>query len=134
MRFLIAGALALLVFVPDAYPCDCISRQTPLEELKRSDAVFTGTVRDIISGEITEYRFSVALKFKGVSGDTKSVSVFVDTRYNCAVFLDKGSEYIVYASKSDRHEGRLVTNICTRTTDIANAKEDLSALGREPPQ
>ena len=46
---------------------------------------------------------------------------------DCGYPFVVGNEYLVYAYRAP--SGRLVTSICGRTRPIAEAREDLSALG-----
>lgn len=133
----VSVALAsLLLVIPNtnsAFACTCISPGTPVEELNRSAAVFSGEVVDISEDGYLEEQYGYEVKFdveKSWKGDSVE-TLTVLTGYgggDCGYGFEIGEKYLVYAYSS---EGSLNANICSRTAPLANAQEDLGALGAE---
>ncbi len=114
--------------------CECALSPTPLEQLDRSTAVFSGTVIDIsesvgpyapeLSYQVT---FDVERSWKGEFDKPTIVHTGLDSGV-CGYPFEKGENYLVYVHES---ENRLETDTCSRTKPLANAQEDLNALGTE---
>jgi hypothetical protein len=119
------------------------------KSLQSSDAVFVGemvrggvgdpdpTDDDLFGG----IEFRAVESWKGISGD--SVVLYgQETAYfghygeseegqlvpmdSCLYPFEKGKRYLIYATGS---EDSLQTDICTRTTTLANSDKDLQVLG-----
>ncbi len=131
----IAGSLLLINNKDSAFACSCAPPLTPLEELDRSAAVFSGKVANIkedSSRSAYEVRFFVERSWKGDFADrdfAPSVTVFtaLDSAA-CGYAFEEDEKYLVYAYRSGES---LDTNICSRTQPLGNAQEDLNALGAE---
>jgi hypothetical protein len=132
------GALALALLTPTAgSACNCGGTPTPSEAAKEADAIFVGTVvgtqtqPDWSSGiRVTEVRVSFLVRsaWKG----TPPLRATVVTPANeaaCGYSFRTGERYLVYAS---RHQGELHSGLCTRNARVAEAGEDLAALGPPP--
>ena len=113
-----------------ASACECAPSLTPLEELERSGAVFSGRVIAITKNPSIydkEVEFDVDRSWKGPS--SKTVTVFTgDPSAICGYDFQEDEKYLVYAHPT---EGFLYTSGCFRTQPLANAQEDLNALGAE---
>lgn len=119
--------------VPYANACSCIPPAPPQESLKQAVAVFTGKVVSIknpqgifeSSLDPIKVTFEIREIWKGVEGKTLSLTT-AQSSASCGVSFEQGKDYIVYA-----HEGKegLEASLCSRTTEIANASEDVEALG-----
>ena len=132
----IVALASLVLVIPNtnsAFACSCIPPRTPTESLNESAAVFSGEVIDISENGYVEEQYGYKVKFdverswKGDSVETLSVL----TGYgggDCGYGFEIGEKYLVYAYSS---EGSLNANICSRTTPLANAQEDLDTLGTE---
>lgn len=150
--------IALLTLAPTAVAlaCSCM-RSTPAEALERSTAVFEGRVlevtpfeerRDVTleggcldeacreslsetteSVEVTGFavRLSVTRRWKGVDTEEVVVRTARDSAA-CGFAFEVGQDYVVYASAEDE-AGTLATGLCDRTARVADASEDLVALG-----
>lgn len=98
------------------------------DELKRSNAVFSGKVLSITYDDgALVVKFSVLRTWKHV----KAAEVTVRTPPNdsmCGYTFEVGQTYLVYAGSVI--EGELWTNHCTRTKNIRDASEDIRALGQ----
>lgn len=138
-----------------ALACSCM-RSSPAEALDRSTAVFEGRVlevtpfeerRDVTleggclddacreslsetteSVEVTGFavRFSVTRRWKGVDTEEVVVRTARDSAA-CGFAFEVGQDYVVYASAEEA--GTLSTGLCDRTARVADASEDLDALG-----
>ncbi len=136
---LFVATLITFTFRPAvAEACSCMAPGSPTEELERSSAVFEGVVtgisqreaQGVVLNEVPRMpavivSFNVTRAWKGVQTET----VVVETATNsaaCGFSFTVGETYVVYARSEG---GGLMTGICSRTKAIANAAEDLSALG-----
>lgn len=129
---LAALAVALAAAAP-AHACTCAPPGPPAAELAAADAVFSGRV---ISVEATRQedrfprltvRFALAEVWKGLpEGEVATVTTAGDSAA-CGYHFEPGEEYLVYAQEGD--PGSLSTGLCTRTSPLDDADEDLAALG-----
>lgn len=121
-----AVLVAALLSAESALACTCAPPPGPQESLAASDAVFTGTVVSVTPGEGTNrVVFRVEGAWKGAKCGEVTVSTALDEAA-CGYGFQVGTSYLVYATK---HQGKLSTNICSRTRPTASASEDLQALG-----
>lgn len=155
-RALLVVALLALAPASIALACSCM-RSTPAEALDRSTAVFEGRVLEVMpfeerrdvtleggclddacreslsetteSVEVTGFavRFSVTRRWKGVDTEEVVVRTARDSAA-CGFAFEVGQDYVVYASAEDE-AGTLSTGLCDRTARVADATEDLEALG-----
>ncbi|MBI2499106.1 hypothetical protein HYV88_02590 [Candidatus Woesearchaeota archaeon] len=138
MKKLIILVLLSLLIVPFVLACSCIAPGTPLEELDRSDAVFSGKVlsiedtggynevksRDVVFELYTSWKSSFKLY------DTVKVRTARDSAA-CGYGFQKGEEYLVYAYKYSDSGNMLSANICSRTKLLSQADEDIKELNGE---
>lgn len=128
-----AAVLTLLAAAPSADACSCAPPGTPRAELKHADAVFTGRVV-AVEAEDEEpgfrrlaVRFALDAAWKGVpAGDEVTVKT-AEQSAACGYFFEPEEEYLVYAYADDA--GGLTTGLCARNAPLAEADEDLAALG-----
>ncbi len=129
---LIIGLWFLAVPAP-SHACSCITPGSPQEELAKSAAVFAGSVVSVkehepflkimqSSTDPTAVEFAVSEVWKGPVGRTSSFST-ARLGASCGFTFAEGKEYIVYS-----RDGANVS-LCSRTTLISDAEEDLDALG-----
>jgi hypothetical protein len=131
---LLTFALTVLV-VGTARSCSCMPPGSPRQELEESDAVFAGIathvspgydrVGDTLRPKPRRIRFSVLAAWKGVNGKQVTVTT-ASSGPACGYDFVPGDTYLVYANG---RFGMFGTSICTRTTELARAGEDLAALG-----
>lgn len=141
MKRILLPVILLLFLVsffktPDvAYACSCIMPGLPLEEMERSEAVFSAEVVDIRGSEPFSGNSSgiepklVAMEVSEVWKGSVEAEVVVQTAADsaaCGYDFQVGGEYLVYASTTD---GALSVSLCSRTMPLSNAGEDLAALG-----
>lgn len=128
-----------------AYACSCITTSLQ-DEIKRSDAVFSGTVRSIDAGATPDgagestvsgvieatgrVSFAVRDSWKGVTAETVDVYGQGDGA-NCFNLFEEGGAYVVYASRGEGAGGSasLENNACGGTKPLALAEKDLRILG-----
>jgi hypothetical protein len=128
-------ALVTAVQPSCAYACSCRPPGPPAEALANATAVFSGKVTALsapVDGGGTDpvqVTFAVTNGWKGADQST-IVIVTPSSSASCGVGLVEGQEYLVYATES---EGSLQTNLCSRTTQLAMAGEDLAVLGAGTP-
>ena len=130
----------------EAYACSCAGSSDAAAAYREADAVFAG---EMVRGGIEDpdpkdgvmeggIEFRVDGSWKGVPGGS-AVVYGQDTMYygeleegkmytsnSCAYPFDKGERYLVYAS---RYEAGFRVEGCGRTASLAEAEEDLDALG-----
>ena len=133
--------------------CSCRTSEAPRNALDSSDAVFRARVvalddRPIPYPDVTslkrearqeaewEYlrrsveRLRVTLEVRRVWKGDVGERIDIYTANECCICgypFELGKEYLIYAYRLP--SGRLVTNICSRTRPMAQAWEDLAALG-----
>ncbi len=137
----------LLLMTPEraAASCRC-SPEDPATALYNSDVVFLGKVvdtlfvggmhyldEDIPSIGNRQVTLQVSKVWKGSVGDTVNV-LTEDLAYSspytsCGYPFNPDTEYIVYASYS---QGQLWTYLCSGTTMLQGAEEDLKVLNAGP--
>jgi hypothetical protein len=111
------------------YPNRTLKQQV-IEARKKSEAVFSGKVIEVIENPQVFYvivKFKVQRSWKQISTD--EVTVFTGRgNGDCGYRFEVGESYLVYAYKYN--ESELGTNICQRTMKLADAAEDLKVLGK----
>jgi hypothetical protein len=115
-----------------ALACSCAPLPPPQEARDQATAVFTGTVVSITpdaTGNYNLVRFQLDRVWKGAKCRELVVSTGLSD-LNCGYTFQVGQTYLVYAYEDNSVRGaRLNTNLCSRTRPVAEANEDLSALG-----
>jgi len=109
-----------------AFACNCVPPRPPAAAIKSADVVFSGTVTDIsVSGSFgKKVTFDVAKTWKGINSPTISVTTQANSAA-CGVGYEVGTLWLVYAYG----KRNLSTNLCSRTTRLQYAGEDLKVLG-----
>ncbi len=131
---ILAGVLLLLFLdTQRAAACSCMPPATANDALLQADAVFSGRVQAFIPvqqfgedvGGLVIFR--VGQSWKG----NVSTTTLVNSGYNrmsCeGYFWQQGEEYLVYAHQ--RANGTLGVHLCSRTTELRNAQQDIQELG-----
>ena len=135
---LIIAAVSLLGLsqAGDAQACTCRPSPPPTTALGESDAVFAGRVVEVSRGEdpmaaltapmaALTAKFAVSTVWKGEVGETVEVRTPLNSAA-CGVGFEAGEEWLVYANEQ---EGVLNATLCSRTSPLRAATEDLAALG-----
>ncbi len=135
---LILTTLIISIIPSPAYACSCAQPPPPLESLEASDAVFLGKVtnseriprghEEFVGDDDVMVTFEVSKVWKGPASQTLVVVTGLGGGYcGLGYFFVIGEEYLVYALGEG---SELSTYLCTRTTQISNAQEDLAKLNR----
>lgn len=124
--------------------CSCLTpdqpqRQLVQKELRESDfiaeveVVSTAKITDVGDEDGTPWtkerlqaEINVLRKWKGEDGIT-SVSSYGVHAGGCGLYFHSGQRLLLYAYVN-KHTGHLVSDMCTRTTPIALADEDIALL------
>jgi uncharacterized protein (TIGR03382 family) len=126
-----ALALTALLRATPAQACKCM---LPTVDAARQDssAIFEGRVLGVqeqaAENAMPVHRVTLAVvrTWKGLERD-EQIDVFTNTQSaSCGYTFAKETSYLVYARES---EGRLHVSLCSRTRPLADASEDLVALG-----
>ena len=126
----LAVVFAGLLFPAAALSCSCEFPGTPLEELAFRDAVFIGRVVEIVKpsadGDYEWIWFKRSAVWKGPLGEDIAIRTGRTDEPMCGFPFEVGGEYLVYALLED---GALETSICSRTSSLAAATDDVALLG-----
>ncbi len=117
--------LVLICSISKGYACSCSEPAPPLESLEVSKAVFVGKVTDIdreLFGNNETVTLTVSSAWKGISTTEVHVTTSSDEA-SCGYNFELGKEYLVYTLQD-----KMETNICTRTSLLSDADEDLAAF------
>ncbi len=129
-------ALAGLAGAPTASACTCVEPPPPLEALEAADLVFAGLVIEILEPDSSmftrSFRFAAKRRWKGPVTDTMRVETAWSSA-SCGYPFEVGETYLVYAYEGNVFANPYSTNLCTRTRPLADAAEDLAALGEGSP-
>jgi len=126
----IFAVVVIAVLCERAEACRCTAPGSPLEELAKSDAVLSGTVTAVEVDATGPMPFDIATVAVeecwkgGVAGSVRIVTPASSAA--CGTEFVVAVRYLIYAESIG---GRLHTNLCTRTTLLEGAQEDLDALG-----
>jgi hypothetical protein len=125
----------LILNVTPAMACSCFPVRSPEEEMNDSTAVFSGQVIQIegpdpLGGMVSTVdqltvTFAVYEIWKGPQINPLIIQTARDSA-TCGYHFEVGQDYLVYAHGNSSN---LQTNICTRTSLLANANEDIQAIG-----
>lgn len=125
-------AVGVLATPGPALACDCPEPPPPQEALSEAAAVFAGEVSEIEvvgdgpPGPWHHARVEVSEVWTGEVHEVEAVRTHAD-QATCGYEFVEGRAELVYAQIDD--EDRLTTNLCSRTTSLESANEDLAALG-----
>lgn len=116
----------ILLYSTHVLACSCAPPRDAKTSLELSKAVFKGKVIEISKfGKFKlKVRFDVEKNWKGPLN--KQIEVITEsTGASCGYNFVENENYIVYAHKDDP----LLVSLCSRTTRLVNAGEDLNDLG-----
>ena len=118
-----------------AYACSCMIPESPNDSLQKSDAVFSGKAIGIEEKNQNDLAFSsmdpvlvtfdVDRVWKGENGSP----ITIQTRQSsasCGYSFEENSHYLVYAN---RNGDVLDVSLCSRTSLVSSATEDIDKLG-----
>jgi hypothetical protein len=126
---ILASALCLngLAFINSVFACECHSRNNFEHEFSFSKSVFVGEVVEIDKSTSDAI---VTLKVEKIWKGNKSETIVIRTNNQgkaCGFSFKQGEKYLIYAYD----DGVLRTSICTRTTEIKSAGNDLKELAKK---
>lgn len=139
MKLLIVLILMLPIIVnlgtTSSFACSCVQPGAAVEEMDRSDFVFSGKVLDMndpnanaivkSSADLLEIKFEVSDAWKGV--DQSEIFIYTERdSASCGFNFTINVEYLVYGNEID---GKKSVNLCSNTALLAEASDDLEALG-----
>lgn len=126
----LSGILILAIAV-SSFACSCDSNPNPpCRAYANTEVVFTGTVleSDPFDPEYRESSRKAVLRIDSrIKGELAGTRVTVASSSRCGPFFEKGASYLVYSWKDG---DRLETGMCSRTTLLKDATEDLEYFGR----
>ncbi|OZM57920.1 hypothetical protein CIB95_06075 [Lottiidibacillus patelloidae] len=135
VKLLLILFISLSIFSPTrASACSCVEPAPVETEYKRAEAVFVGTVSNVIEKNPfngTPHK-SVLLEVETVWKGEKTTQVIITTGLgggDCGISFKEGDKYLVYAFESYDNPKLLRTGICSRTTLWKESLEDFSELG-----
>ncbi|MCI0698483.1 T9SS type A sorting domain-containing protein [candidate division KSB1 bacterium] len=128
--FLLTATILFLTLcnVQETRACSCWPPPPPAQAFAEAEAVFMGKV---VSFEFVENnrrrRAAISLSkiWKGDRGAASEIFTGADVGM-CGYEFQVGETYVIYAYKDEN--GRLHTNICTRTAPLRSAAKDLKYL------
>lgn len=154
-KVLVVGMVVMVVGATLAHPkpawaCSCVFPPAPADALSQWEAVFQGTVVSVAEarswpfvdqirnwlGLPYVYDYGSRLFSINVARSWKGVTITrVDVRTghgggDCGYGFVTGVEYVIYAGQTS--DGNWGTNICSRTSPITSAIDDLTYLGPLP--
>jgi hypothetical protein len=141
----VVAALAVLFALPQTcFACSCIAPPPPTEAAADAVAVFQGEVIRVeqVRGATGAEHRRVTLRVSKVWKGTITAETIVYTGSgdaNCGIAFQQGTEYVIYANASNGTDfwgtpaNSLVTGLCDRTRPVAEAADDLAALGPGQP-
>ena len=131
---ILSGATILLLISGTAHACQCLVQAPASTEYWRADAVFVGSVTDIVpsfddleSSLRTKNRkvsFSVETTYRGTIGVRIDLQNWINS---CEIRFEKGHKYLIYAYRNS-DDNSLDAQGCSRTTEFAQATDDLRYL------
>lgn len=125
----VAAVAIVAANVESGRACSCLPPPPPAQAFAEADAVFMGKV---VSFELTGDAYSPRLAKFAVTkiwkGELDAVSEILTANNSaaCGYYFQVGESYLIYAYKAD--DGKLHTNLCTRTQPVALAADDLKYL------
>lgn len=131
----------MVLYASSVSACSCAENPGVEVALEQSDVVFSGKVGNVIekkqaNGFLSKsVLFDVIHNWKGV----ENTQIIIATGLgggDCGFYFIEGEEYLVYAYESTMYGSEtLEANICSRTSKLSLAQEDLTVLGEgELPQ
>jgi len=121
------AAICAWLWTPAAHACKCAPPDDATSAAASAAAVFEGQVTGINTADpqTLVVELKVAQAWKGVSSEQVSVRTPSESAA-CGYPFQVSESYLVYASTG---EGGLRVLHCSRTRPLAEAKEDIAALG-----
>jgi len=131
-------SIPFVVGCGEAYACECMEKNTPTTEFRKTPVIFVGTVKSEASAddrtfgtELNWYDirnvFSVTEAIKGVK--SREVDVYASSQGTaCGIRFYEGENYLVYAYRDEETKKFLSTSICTRTRPATESEDEIGVL------
>ena len=144
-NILLAASVTFLATTGAIHPCSCVE-QSLAERLKRADAVFVGKVIHLevigqkaaldeptvgVTVNVVEETVEVSQVAKGSPPETVTFTTTDGCCY-CDYLFQIGKSYLIFATADEATGWQ--TYICSGTKPLAQAAEDLEALGLKGPE
>lgn len=156
MRALVVAVL-VAAFPAKSLACSCVESPAPKKALEQSSAVFTGEITSVVRvakdgtktpfdpqldlkaveaelqagkpfpSDSIEVTFAVDRAWKGVESGTVVIQTGIPVCCICIIPFRTGEKWMIYAHEKT---GTLSTSQCTRSTQLAHAAADVTALGK----
>src|SRR5215203_6004170 len=143
---LLLSALTILGACGVTLARECKALGTPREELKRSAAVFTGTVIEVMKPRPDEHeeggrvvyedrlyvyvKFRVEKSWKGIGKGDLTITIKAEPeKYGCGYDFAVGTYLLYVNGTGSGRDRRLWIDCCTRTRPLEEAGGDLRELG-----
>jgi hypothetical protein len=141
---LIAAFAVLFALPQTCFACSCLAPPPPAEAAADAAAVFQGEVIKVeqVRGSTGAAHRRVTLRVSTVWKGNVTAETLAYTANDsaaCGIDFQQGTEYVIYASVANGTEfsgtpaNSLVTGLCDRTRPVAEAADDLAALGPGQP-
>lgn len=134
LRSMIGALILVTCSSATAIGCQCLVQASACADYWRADAVFVGSVTNIVPS-FDDFETSVRTKNRKVTFTIKnayrgSLGAQVELQdwiNSCEFRFEKGHHYLVYAYRNSE-DNTLGTHGCSRTTEVAHATEDLTYI------
>lgn len=117
--------------ISQSFACSCMAPGNPIDELNKSDLVFQATVEEITDVDAQREfwkRNKIDFSVDGIWKGSLDKPVYTQqSSAACGFNFQKWWKYVVYAWEDNENNSYNV-NICSRTTTLENASDDISAL------
>ncbi len=116
-------------------PCACPAMFQPVSEaFSKADAVFIGVVTNIerVSKDVYFAQFEVLKYWKGELLPGR-VAVLQAGFTECDFMYIQDRTYLIYANQSTENRSVLITNRCSRSSDLLDVRSDIELLDKEVP-
>ncbi|WP_404427909.1 hypothetical protein LG296_08160 [Ureibacillus chungkukjangi] len=135
IAFLLMFPFVVNFSTTSSFACSCGQPGSAVEEMDRSDFVFSGKVLDIqdtnkslfsqSSAGLLEIHFEVSNTWKGVN-ETEALIFTERESASCGYNFTIDEEYLVYGNNEG---GKKRVSLCSKTTLMSEAAADLNLLG-----
>lgn len=120
-----------LINIYTAYSCSCMMPESTEISLNKSSSVFVGKVIEVEKSNNfgnslnnVNVKLNVTEIFKGENLTELNVKTSSSSA-SCGFNFEESEEYLIYANKEDND---LTVSLCSRTTSLQNAQQDLNEL------
>ena len=136
MKSYTLNAIIFALCIYSVLNCSCMFPKSPLEVIDNYSDIFTGIIESIeiigdapngIGANQLKATFKVYTIYKGKDEATKVVYT-ADSSATCGIGFEVGQEWFIYANGGSKLVPKLSANICSRSTFLSGADEDISAL------